>query len=188
MGRLKQLLPWNGSTILETVVDNVAGCCYIDDEIRVVVGAEAERIIPVLESREDPRLIIRENRNFREGMLTSVWTGLRGLPSSTNAVMFILGDQPLIGPEVFNRMAENYLKYRAEITVPLFKGKRGHPVIIDTVLLPEVKKLTGPGGLRSLLWKYPEKIRHVEMNKPEITIDLDYFYEYEEYKKLYGQE
>ena len=44
MGKLKQLLPWKDKTILETVIDNVLAREYIDDEIRVVLGAEAERV------------------------------------------------------------------------------------------------------------------------------------------------
>lgn len=185
MGTLKQLLPWGESTILETVITNVSSCHYIDDEIRVIVGAESERIISVLSKWNKEELKVIKNPDYKTGMLSSVWRGLEALPQKTEYVVFVLGDQPLIPTRIFNRVIEKYLDLKPEIIVPIYQGQRGHPIVINKKLLPEVYKLTGPGGLRSLIQKQPEKVYFYEIDDKRITIDLDYYEEYQKYKKLW---
>ncbi|MDI3547199.1 MAG: molybdenum cofactor cytidylyltransferase [Halanaerobiales bacterium] len=181
MGRIKQLLPWGRSTVLETVISQVANCKYIDDEVRVVLGAYQEKISPVLRKWEQPGLRVMINNNYQQGMLSSIHKGVEGLPEETEYLMFFLGDKPMITTELINSIALELLKRRPEIMVPVFKGQRGHPVIITTALLPEVYQLTGPGGLRSLLQKYPERVYSLEVANRGITVDIDY---YEDYLKL----
>ncbi|MEC9488784.1 MAG: nucleotidyltransferase family protein [Halanaerobium sp.] len=189
MGQLKQLLPWNDQTIIETVLDNVCACTSIDDEIRLILGAGAERVEQLLAGYHDPRLRIMANPAYPSGMLSSIRRGLEGLPRDTFGVMFVLGDQPMIDSGIFQMMSKEFLKSpAAEIMAPFYRGRRGHPVFIRTSLLPEVAKLSGPGGLRSLLKRFPEKVQGVEVGYPEVIMDLDYVEEYERLKEIYGQD
>ncbi len=188
MGRLKQLLPWGESTILGTVVQRVCNCHYIDDEIRVVLGAGAEQVIQVLNKWDQSELRLLVNREYKKGLITSVWKGLEDLPFDTEFIIFVLGDQPLIPVNTFNLIIEEFLEKEPEIIVPVYRGRRGHPLIMKKGLLPEVYKLTGPGGLRSLVSKYPEKVYFFEVDDKRITIDLDYFEEYLKYKRDYDRD
>ena len=119
MGRLKQLLPWGESTVLETVITKVSSCPLIDDQIRVVLGAGYQQIEAVLGGITDPRLQILINYNYRRGMLTSIRKGLAGLPDQTEYVMFFLADQPLISSEVIESLAGEIRKRSPGIMVPV---------------------------------------------------------------------
>ncbi|GAB6137885.1 nucleotidyltransferase family protein [Halanaerobaculum tunisiense] len=183
MGTLKQLLPWKDSTILETVIKNIADSRFIDDEIRVVLGAQAGRVEAVLENWSETRLKVFKNNNYKEGMLTSVWQGITNLPNSTEYIMLALGDQPLISTDVFNLVLKECLSKQPEIMVPVVNGSRGHPLLINTDLISEIYDLEKEGGLRNLLCKYPDKIYHFPINDESIIIDLDYYTEYTKYKR-----
>lgn len=183
MGKPKQLLPWDGKTILETVIENVAGCSEVDEEIRVVLGARKERIEPLVEDFADPRVKTIENPDYRGEMLTSVRRGLEDLPNSTRGVMLVLGDQPLISPEIFTSLVEEFIDERPYILLPVSSGERGHPLLFRRELVPEVNSLDGPGGLHGLLEKYSERVRELEVDDDRIHIDLDHYEEYEKYRK-----
>ncbi len=182
MGRLKQLLPWGDSTILETVINNLLGCTTIDDQLRIVIGAEADRIKNILHKWNDPRLQIVINHNYQVGMLSSIRCGINDLPQSTEYILFTLGDKPLITTKIFDKIIHILMKKRPEILVPVYKGKRGHPVIISSKLLGEINQLTGPGGLRGLIKKYPKKVYRHPVMAEEIIIDIDYYREYKKYR------
>lgn len=183
MGTLKQLLPWKDSTILETVIKNIADSRFVDDEIRVVLGAEADRVEAVLKDWKEERLKILRNNNYQEGMLTTVRQGLKNIPDATEYIMLALGDQPLISTDIFNMVLEECLSQRPEIMVPVVNRRRGHPLLINSNLISEIYDLKTEGGLRNLLQKYPDKIYHFEIDDESIIIDLDYYNEYQKYKR-----
>lgn len=182
MGALKQLLPWEKSTVLETVIKNVLKCDLIDDQTRVVLGAGREKIKPRLKKISDNNLKIRENPAYKEGMISTIRTGIKDLPSSTQVLLFVLGDQPLITPQIFSKCIDQFQKSRSKMLVPTHKGQNGHPVIVSTELIPEIKKLNGPGGLRGLFDIIPEEIEYYPLDDKRIVIDFDFYDEYKRYR------
>ncbi|MDF2840738.1 MAG: mobA 1, partial [Clostridia bacterium] len=74
MGELKPLLPLGDKTVIEKVIDafRKAGI----DDVRVVVGYEAQRLMPLLEKR---KVQIIQNIEFEKGMFSSVQAGIKSL-------------------------------------------------------------------------------------------------------------
>jgi len=183
MGTPKQILPWGDKTILETVISKLFNCRYIDDQILVVLGGNFEKVIPIFSNYNDHRLKIIRNRNYKEGMLTSVWSGLNSLNNSSEYILLTLGDMPLINIETFNELAAFAINNETTILVPIYQRKWGHPVIVHKSQIPDIYQLSGPGGLRTLLNKHPERVTQYEVNDEGVTIDLDNIEEYNKYLK-----
>jgi len=139
MGKLKQLLPWKEKTILETVIDNVLDSKYIDDEIRIVLGAEVDRVKEKISYYNDNRIVIKENPNYKQGMSTSLKKGIEHLSKTTKYLVIFLGDQPLITPDIFDNIIHKFEEDSAEIMMPVYNKKPGHPVIISTKYLSDIK-------------------------------------------------
>jgi molybdenum cofactor cytidylyltransferase len=185
MGKLKQLLPWKDKTILETVIDNVLESRYIDDEIRVVLGAEAERVKEKISYYEDDRLRIKENPDYKEGMSSSLQKGIEDLSGNTKFLVIFLGDQPLITPEIFDKLINRFEENPADIMLPNYNDKPGHPVIISTKFLPQINKLDGAMGLKPFLDDHEDLVEHYSINDEKVIIDLDYYDDYQYYKNKY---
>ncbi len=185
MGKLKQLLPWKEKTVLETVVDNVLDSEYIDDEVRVVLGAEADRIKKKLTNYSDARFRIKENPDYEEGMSSSIKKGAEDLSKNTKALLVFLGDQPLITADIFDNIIKEFEKSSSDIMQPVYNEKPGHPVLISTDYLPDIKKLKGPMGLKPLLEKYSKEVYYFSIDNKKIIIDLDYYDDYLYYKNKY---
>ena len=62
-------------------------------------------------------------------MLSSVQAGLSNVNDKTEAIMVLLGDQPMIGSNIMNKLIETYRTSWKEIIVATYKGKRGHPIL-----------------------------------------------------------
>jgi len=179
----KQILPWGDTTILESIVTKLLKCQYIDDEIIVVLGGNFEKIIPVFSQYEDRRLKIVKNNEYKKGMLTSVWSGLNSLSKSSEYILFTLGDMPLIKIETFNELTSSAINNKTIILAPTYRGKRGHPLIVNKSQIPDIYQLSGPGGLRTLLSKHPERITLQKVNDEGIIIDIDTIEDYNMYLK-----
>ncbi|MTI95275.1 MAG: nucleotidyltransferase family protein [Firmicutes bacterium] len=190
MGRLKQLLPWrDDKTIVEAVTDTILACPEIDDTVRVIVGAGADTIRPLLEKVSDPRLEVLENRDYASGMLSSIQRGVAGLPATSAAFLLALGDQPLVGRSVLATLIRCWQEERPDILVPVYNGRRGHPVLFGKSLIPEIQELTtADKGLRELLLRYPQRVRYLDLAEESIVIDLDTPGDYVKYRPHEEQE
>jgi len=103
MGKLKQLIPFGRSTILEETVNNLLNSKV--SEVIVVLGSRADEVTEKI-ARKPVKTVV--NQDYQQGMSTSVIAGLRLIDSKVRAVMFALGDQPLINSQAINRLIEEF--------------------------------------------------------------------------------
>jgi|GEM_PF-347993 len=183
MGIQKQLLNWSGDTLLEESINEILQLNKID-ELTIVLGHNAVRIKDKIKNFENEKVNIVINKNYDNGMHTSIRAGIKDMDPKIKHIMIALGDQPLIDKKLFSDIIDRYLSVDKECLVPVYKGKRGHPVIIKRDFLErEIDGIDGPGGLRKLIKERPEKIFFYEIDKEEVIIDLDYYDEYKLYRK-----
>lgn len=172
MGRTKQLLPFHHGTIIETVTGHA--CASELDQVLVVLGHHAQKIRAALVHHVNTACAqVIVNPHFKIGQSTSIVEGIRHLGTDMDAVMFLLGDQPLISASVINYLIEKYHHTNARIVVPYYQGIRGNPVIFDHTLFPELGCLKGDTGARVLFKKNVDCILKVSVDDPGIITDVD---------------
>lgn len=168
MGTGKLLLPFRGMTIIETVIENVLKAGI--DRIIVVTGSDKEGITKVIGSLPVEQC---HNERWNEGMLSSVKCGFRSLPDTCHAAVIFLGDQPMIDPKTIEEVVYAFRKTGKGIIMPVYKNKRGHPLLLDTKYTVELEKLNPDEGLRSLAQKFPVDVLEVETDDPAVLRDID---------------
>lgn len=168
MGTQKLLLPFDGKTMIEKVVENILNSGI--ENIVAVLGANHTEIEEVLEFWPVQTVW---NEDFQEGMHTSVISGIKALPVEAKATMIFLGDQPFIAEKVVRQVIEAWQTSGKGIVIPLYEGKRGHPPLYDLKYRDELLNLDPAVGLRSVAQKFPEEIFEVETFCPEIVRDID---------------
>lgn len=181
MGRPKQLLPLAGRTLLEHVLHAAASSRL--DEIVLVLGHRAAEIAAAIElpARRPTRVVI--NPDHGAGQSTSLRLGLRSIDPRAGAAAVLLGDQPLITPRLIDRVAESFLAAALPAARPLWRdhmGGRvpGHPVFLARRVWPEIEKLGGDQGARSLFGARPELMLEVAI-EGEPPVDIDEWTDYE---------
>lgn len=173
MGFPKMLLPFNGSTMIENVINNVT--LSETDFTLVVLGANSEIITDLL--KELP-VKCCYNDKYKDGMLSSVKCGFINLPSDFEAVLIFPGDQPLITPGVINKVIAAYRLSGKGIIIPVHDNKRGHPLLIDSKYRTEVENIDISDSLRSLSSRFSGDVLEVETDDAGILKDFDTYEEY----------
>ncbi len=168
MGSQKLLLPFGGKTLIAHVVDELLhsniGAVY------VVVGHEGSRIADELSLR---RVTIVTNPDYKLGMLSSVRCGLQVLPQWCEKVLVALGDQPAITSELVSHMVQSFSTTHKGILVPVYRGKRGHPVILSMQYRDEIMSSFDDTGLRGLLHAHADDIFELNVSSPAVLSDID---------------
>jgi len=173
MGLPKMLLDFNGRKMIEMSISNVTASKV--NKTIVVLGAHKDEIMKVISSLP---VIFCHNANYRDGMLSSVMSGLGCLPKQFKALLVFQGDQPCIDPSVTNLVIDAYIASGKGIVIPLCDGRRGHPLLLDYKYIEEIGKLDAKIGLRELAMKFPGDILEVETGNRRIFRDFDTYDDY----------
>jgi len=168
MGVQKLLLPFGGKTVINHIVGQLLASTV--GEVHIVVGHQAERISAELSGRA---VSIVKNPNYKSGMLSSVRCGLHNLPEKCRAVMVVLGDQPSITTELIDQMLQSFAAIEKTILVPLYKGKRGHPILFSLLYRDEILTQYGDVGLRGLLHGHSNDIYELAVSTASVLCDMD---------------
>lgn len=173
MGTQKLLLPFDGMTLIEKVVENIVNAGI--ENILVVLGANRAEIEEVLEFWPVQTIW---NKNYQEGMHTSVIAGVNALPEQAKAALIFLGDQPFIPEHVSAKVVDAWKNSGKGIVIPLFESKRGHPTLYDLKFRQDLLNLDPSVGLRSVALKFQNDICEVEIGCHGILKDIDTREEY----------
>ena len=174
MGKPKLLLPFGERTIIESVIENV-----VHSEVHktvVVLGSNREEMEKKI-GRLPVKIVV--NPRYRKGMHSSVQFGFRAIPEDAEAAMVVLGDQPSLSSFTINIIVDAYNRTDSGIVLPIHKGKRGHPVLIDMKYRGEIDNLNPDIGLRELLHRHTRDILEVEVANSGILRDIDEWEDYE---------
>jgi molybdenum cofactor cytidylyltransferase len=175
MGTPKQLLPWGDTIVLQQILDNASASRL--EIIHLVLGCRAEEIAGRITVSSKTRILI--NQNFRDGMGSSVKCGIRNAPPDAEAFMLLLGDQPFIDANVIDKLIDSYPAGNHGITIPVYNGRRGHPVIFDSRYRAELLGI-GDQGAREIIRKHAEEISEIRMNSPNVLADMDTQQDYQQ--------
>jgi molybdenum cofactor cytidylyltransferase len=164
----KMLLPFNGKTMIEKVIENV-----IRSEVfrtLVVLGSKRDEILGSISHLPVNHCY---NGEYTKGMLSSIQCGFKNLPASFDAVLVFPGDQPFIEPEVINQIIVAYRETGKGIIIPVHRKKRGHPILISNRYRDEINSLEENEGLRSLSKMHQKDVFEIRTNSPGILKDFD---------------
>ena len=164
----KMLLPYGDKTIIEKVIESIIASGI--ENVMVVLGSAKDDILRVTEKLPVTNCY---NENYKKGMLSSVKYGFSRVDEKCGAVLVFLGDQPGIETDVIKTLTEAYRNSGKGIVMPVYRNKRGHPLIIDSKYRGDIAQMDQSGTLRNLVHKNAEDVLEVEVKTQSILKDID---------------
>ncbi len=176
LGQPKQLLDFQGETLIQKVVKTaLATPCR---PIVLVLGAFYNEIVLEIKKLQNFEIIITENKDWQQGMSSSVKLGLETLlhfNPDVNAALFLLSDQPLLTSGHLQKLTEHST---ASIIASNYNNRPGVPALFDKKWFPALMQLTGDQGARKLFDLYAEEVYTISFPEGAFDIDTPENYEY----------
>jgi molybdenum cofactor cytidylyltransferase len=171
LGYNKLLLRIDGETVIRRAVTPFLRSAI--DKVFVVTGNAKDAIAQELAGLP---LEVIYNKDHAEGMSASVRSSLPFL-AEARGVFFQLGDKPFVAGTVIDVMINAFLSEKAPIVLPVFRGEKGHPVLVDIRRYRnEMALLEGDRGLREIIEKHSEDVLYIEGDEGSI-FDIDSVHE-----------
>jgi molybdenum cofactor cytidylyltransferase len=165
-GSPKQLVRVDGRPLLHAAVARaveVAG-----HAVSVVLGANAADLAPLLRHSAASIVI---NREWSEGMASSIRAGVSRLPGSCGGVMLVLADQAAVTAEDLRRLATSWRRQPDYIVAAQYGATLGAPAIFPASCFRDLIELRGDRGAQALFKRNPDRVVRVPMESAAIDID-----------------
>lgn len=169
MGRLKQLLPYGGGTLLWHAIDTARDAAL--GPLIVVVGAEGEAVRDAVSHKE---VVVVDNPNWISGMGSSIAAGMRQLlelKEPVEAVAILLADQPKVTARHLSQMRTQLQASGADAVTAEYGGTIGVPALFGKHLFQRLLELPAQSGAKPLLMDGSLKVERFSL--PEAEIDID---------------
>lgn len=168
-GRNKLLLPLAGVPLVTRTARALLDSAVHDTV--TVTGHDHEAITSALEGMPLRRI---HNPDYASGMASSLKAGLLQVPESADAALVCLADMPAVTAQDINRMIAAFSPEEGRgIIVPVFKGKRGNPVLFARAYFAEMLACEGDTGAKHVLNANPDAVFEVEMESAAVLADAD---------------
>jgi molybdenum cofactor cytidylyltransferase len=174
LGQPKQLLEWQGKSLLQHVSGIAAES--VNGPVVVVLGEYADELTD--EPDESARTVL--NLGWQEGIASSIRCGLSSLLEITPAadgVIFLVCDQPHVTTELLKELVATHSKTHKPIVASKYANTLGIPALFDKTMFPELVNLQGDTGAKSIIHQYIELVETVAFPLGHIDIDTASDYE-----------
>jgi molybdenum cofactor cytidylyltransferase len=163
LGRSKQLVPYRGMPLLQSVVGAVKE--WPVDTVVVVLGAGADDVLDAVDFGD---AIVAINEDWEEGIASSLRVGVDILERdpALDRTFVALGDQPGIPAEVPGLLVEVAEWSDRPAIVPVYRYERANPVLFDRRLWHRLMALEGDHGASDFLRAHPEWVEEVRVDWP----------------------
>ena len=168
LGRPKQLLPWQGTTLVGHAVAEAAAVCR---RVIVVTGAERQAVENATSSGT---AVCVHNPDWRGGMGTSIAAGVRhARDTGAAAVLVMTCDQPRVGRDDLAALLELWQNAPASPAAALYSGSAGVPAVFPAGWFDRLTSLSADRGARGLLRSAAESADIQTLELPAAATDID---------------
>lgn len=165
-GSPKQLVRIDGRPLLHRAV--AAATAVAGHAVTIVLGANAELLTPLL--KHSPGSIVI-NRDWEQGLASSLRAGIRALPGSCDGVLVTLADQAMVTPGDLARLATAWRAQPEWLIAASYNGHTGVPAVFPRWTFASFSELRGDAGARSILERHSDRTLRIPM--PNAAVDID---------------
>ena len=175
LGRPKQLLPYQGKTLLSHVVSEALKASL--QPVIVVTGAYHSEIEASLLGQS---VVPTYNVHWESGMGSGIVVGLQqalSIEPELQAVIVAVCDQPYISEALFQALLVKRIESGKGLIACAYSGTMGTPVLFGQRYFKDLSALSGDAGARQLLKRYPDDVATVPFPQGNIDIDTEHDFE-----------
>lgn len=168
MGGAKQMLVYHGKSLLQVTVEKALAT---GSKVAVVLGAYIDRIKPVI---QELPLILIENANWKQGIGTSIKSGLDALLDANpnlKGITIMLADQPLVTTQHLKNIIGQVKIKENRIIATAYHGVAGVPAYFPASLFEDLLKLTENSGAKSLIRAKDHLVHRIAFEGAGVDID-----------------
>ena len=172
IGEFQPMLPVSGTSMIKKQISTLrqAGVTHFV----VVTGYQAEQLEKHLAHRS---VTFIRNENYENGeMLDSIKCGIRSIAGEWEQTLLLPADLPFFTVETVTCLMES----QGAAVVPVYQGRKGHPILLRNLLYEQILTYQGENGLRGVFALTGEKPVFIDTEDKGILLEANTGEQYQE--------
>lgn len=165
-GSAKQAAKFAGTPLLRLMLSRAQELA--GPAVSVVLGARAAELVPLIAGVSASVLV---NRQWQEGIASSIRLGLERVPSGCDGVLVLLADQVQVGTAELTQLAATWRRQPLLAAAAQYGGRLGVPAVFPRSAFSALQQLRGDRGAQG--WLRANAARVVAVPMPRAAIDID---------------
>ena len=166
-GENKLIKKFRGIPLIKHSVENILNSSI--DELIIVLGYQKEIIEKIIEKNNKIKVVF--NKNFKNGMSSSIKTGLNFLSNESQGFFVCLGDMPSVNFTIYDKLIK--YKKKNNIVIPTYNGEQRNPVLFSISMKEKIMHIDGDSGAKKILEFNNEKLLNVEIGDHNFAKDFN---------------
>jgi molybdenum cofactor cytidylyltransferase len=171
LGRPKQLLPYQGKTLLQHITDEAIKADLAS--IILITGAHAEQVSAPIHQKE---IKIIYNDQWQQGMASGIVAGLSNLVQlkvDIESIIIAVCDQPFLTAELLQELVKMKTDSGKGIVACSYSNTIGTPVLFDHHYFDALMQLKGDEGAKKLVKHNANDLATIPFPKGDMDIDTE---------------
>ena len=142
-------------------------------DVFVVIGHQKEVIVPILYNRFRNDIYIVDNRNYKNGLASSLNAGIKAAGKNYDYIGFCNGDKPFIKEKTIEILLKYINDIQPKILVPRYIEQNGHPTFFSKDYIKDFTLISGDFGGLEVIKNYPTAVTYLPVNDAGVILDMD---------------
>ena len=142
------------------------------NKVIIVLGYQYIKIKKIIKKNKKNIFVI--NKNYKNGIASSIKTGLKKISKKDKGFIIVQSDMPFIKISDVNKLYQSIHKKNYLVHALKFKNKVGNPMGFKTSILNKFKKIKGNFGAKFMVKRLKKNTNFIKISSERIFKDFDY--------------
>ena len=141
------------------------------NKVIIVLGHQQNEVKKII--KKNKKNIFSFNKNFREGMASSIKVGLKKVSKNDKGFIVVQSDMPFIKSSDINKIYNSIKSKKFLVHVLKFKNKVGNPIGFDISIVKKFKRIKGDFGAKFMVKRLKNETNFITINSLKSFKDFD---------------
>ena len=141
------------------------------NKVIIVLGHQQNEVKKII--KKNKKNIFSFNKNFREGMASSIKVGLKKVSKNDKGFIVVQSDMPFIKSSDINKIYNSIKSKKFLVHVLKFKNKVGNPIGFDISVVKKFKRIKGDFGAKFMVKRLKNETKFIKINSLKSFKDFD---------------
>ncbi len=165
-GRTKQLEQFEGMPLAASAIRKAESVC--GERTVLVTGKDWKEVASACEPLAGFFVI---NKEYEQGLASSIACGVRAVAESANAILLMLADLPLVTTEHLDKLVKTWAESPQSIVASAFEDTLGPPIVFPRSDFAALLELSGDRGARPVIDANRDRVQSIACEEAAFDID-----------------
>ena len=141
------------------------------NKIIIVLGHQFKEVKKII--KKNKKIIFTYNKNYKQGMASSIKTGLKKISKNDKGFIVAQSDMPFVKQSDINKICRSINSKKFLIHALKYKTRVGNPIGFDSSLIKKFKNIKGQFGAKFMVKRLKNRTNFINTNSLKSFKDFD---------------